>query len=195
MKIRAFAALAFLGAADLFTPAAFGETTTPDNDLTLWYLRPSEDPINESLPIGNGRIGSLISGGTARERLVLNEDSLWTGTDDPAGVYDNDKNDEFGSYQVLGNLYIDLPGHDQGVSNYRRDLDIGTALAHVSYTVNGVDYRREYFCSHPGQVMVARLTASRPGSYTGTIELADGRKLVTRQRTTRSVSPARWTTG
>ena len=50
--------------------------------------------INEALPIGNGRIGGLIAGGTAREQIVLNEDSLWTGDENPSG---ND--DTMGAYQ------------------------------------------------------------------------------------------------
>ena len=63
--------------------------------------------INEALPIGNGRIGGLIAGGTAREQIVLNEDSLWTGDENPSG---NDGT--MGAYQCLGNLFINLPGHE-----------------------------------------------------------------------------------
>ena len=144
-------------------------------DLLLWYQQPvgstfngTPPPfINEALPIGNGRLGGLIAGGTAREQIVLNEDSLWTGDENPS-VNDN----TMGAYQCLGNLFINLPGHEN-LANYRRDLDIGDALAHVSYESGGVNYRREYFCSHPDGVLVMRLTADRPGSYTGSIELSD----------------------
>ena len=165
--------------------------TTFASDLVLWYQQPVNSAvssalatnqgqpalglaggkpssfINEALAIGNGRIGGLIAGGTARERIVLNEDSLWTGNDNPSG---DDKT--MGAYQMLGDLFINLPGHEP-VSNYRRDLDIGEALAHVSYESGGVKFSREYFCSHADGVLVVRLTADRPGSYTGSIELND----------------------
>ncbi len=144
-------------------------------NLVLWYSQPVGSAkgaapfINEALPIGNGRIGGLIAGGTARERIALNEDSLWAGDENPSG---NDHT--MGTYQCLGNLFINLPGHEN-FADYRRDLDIGNALAHVSYQSGSVNYRREYFCSQPGGVLVARLTADRPGSYTGSIELGDTR--------------------
>jgi alpha-L-fucosidase 2 len=168
------------------------------SDLVLWYQQPvggvTDEPLtsgkgqppvgmgggkashfmNEALPIGNGRIGGLIAGGTTRERIVLNEDSLWTGDENPSGNYDT-----MGAYQMLGELFINLPGH-QNAANYRRDLDIGDALAHVNYSADGVNYRREYFCSHPAGVLVVRLTADKPGSFTGSIELNDshGAKIV-----------------
>jgi len=49
------------------------------------------------------------------------------------------------------------------VENYRRDLDLATATAHVSFTTGGVTFSREVFVSAPDQVIVVRLTASRPG--------------------------------
>jgi len=137
------------------------------SDLMLWYQQPATKPINESLPIGNGRIGGLISGGVDSDRIVLNEDSLWTGGLNPDGNYDT-----MGSYQMLGDLLIHLPAHQNAVA-YRRDLDIGEALAHVGYQVNGVKFFREYFCSHADGVLVVHLTADHPGSYSGSIELKD----------------------
>ena len=145
------------------------------SDLLLWYQQPvgstvngTAPPfINEALPIGNGRLGGLIAGGTDRERIALNEDSLWTGDENPGG---NDN--RMGAYQCLGDVFINLPGHEN-LANYRRDLDLGDALAHVSYQSGGVNYRREYFCSHPDGVLVVRLTADQPGRHTGSIELQD----------------------
>jgi alpha-L-fucosidase 2 len=157
----------------LFAVAMIFSTTgrAEDSGLVLWYQQPvggtASSFINEALPVGNGRIGGLIAGGTARERIVLNEDSLWTGGENPSG---NDST--MGAYQCLGNLFINLPGHEN-LADYRRDLDLGNALAHVSYQSGGVNYRREYFCSHPDGVLVVRLTADRPGSYTGSIELGE----------------------
>jgi alpha-L-fucosidase 2 len=123
--------------------------------------RNSPTAMNETLAIGNGRIGALVFGETSKERLVLNDVSLWTG----------DENTE-GSYQCLANMYINLPGHENP-SNYYRDLELNTATSHVNYTANGVNYHREYFASNPNQVIVARLTANKRGAYTGSIELND----------------------
>ena len=89
------------------------------------------------MPIGNGQVGGLISGGVARENIVLNEDSLWSGDANTSGDYGT-----MGTYQMLGNLVINLTGHEN-FSNYRRDLDIANALAHVSYEANGIKFKRE----------------------------------------------------
>jgi alpha-L-fucosidase 2 len=162
MKFLPLAAIAFFGVI----------TVSSASDLVLWYQQPAvatrQSPlINEAIAIGNGRIGGLVAGGTARDQIVLDEDSLWIGGDNPSG---NDAT--MGSYQMLGNVFINLPGHET-VTNYRRDLDLGDALAHTSYSLNGVKFSREYFCSHADGVLVIRLTADQPGGYTGSIELND----------------------
>ena len=152
-----------------------GGTALQANDLILWYQQPVGNTfngtatpfVNEALPVGNGRLGGLIGGGTAHERIVLNEDSLWTGGVNPSG-----NNTTMGAYQCLGDLCLNLPGHEN-FADYRRELDVRNALAHVSYQSGGVRFHREYFCSHPDGVLVVRLTADRPGSYTGSIELND----------------------
>jgi alpha-L-fucosidase 2 len=136
-------------------------------DLTLWYRQPARVPMNEALPIGNGRLGGLVLGAPEKERLVVNEDSLWTGNENPSGDYDR-----MGAYQLLGEVLVSLPAHARP-SAYRRDLDLAGALAHVSYEVGGVKYRREFFCSHPAGLLVARFTADRSGSYSGAIEVHD----------------------
>ena len=138
-------------------------------DLTLWYRQPAADskPMDEALPIGNGRLGALIFGSPARERINVNESSLWTGGENPSGNYDT-----MGAYQVLGNVYVNLPGHTNG-TDYRRDLNLADALADVSYRLNGVNFERAFFCSHPAEALVADFTADRPGAYTGSVELVD----------------------
>ena len=50
-------------------------------ELTLWYDQPANPGMNEALPIGNGKFGGLIYAGPQQERVVLNEISLWTGTE------------------------------------------------------------------------------------------------------------------
>jgi len=144
-------------------------------DLTLWYDKPAAEKkcMNEALPIGNGRMGGMVLGEPAAERIVLNENSLWTGDDNPSGDYK-----AMGSYQVLGNLLIDLPAHKDATA-YRRELNIGEAVARTKYQAGGVTYVREYFCSHPDDVLVVRLAADKPGGYTGAITLEDGHKAQT----------------
>lgn len=136
-------------------------------NLMLWYQQPAAHPMNETLPIGNGRLGGLVTGGPALEKVILNEDSLWTGGANPDGA-----DWTMGNYQMLGSVLIHLPGHESA-TDYRRDLDIGNALAHVNYTVGGVKFSREFFCSHSDGVLVIRLTADKPGSYSGRVELSD----------------------
>ncbi|MFC5653653.1 glycoside hydrolase N-terminal domain-containing protein [Paenibacillus solisilvae] len=49
-----------------------------DNDLTMWYRKPASEWV-EALAVGNGRLGGMVFGGTGRERILLNEDTLWSG--------------------------------------------------------------------------------------------------------------------
>jgi alpha-L-fucosidase 2 len=143
-----------------------------------------------ALPLGNGRLGAMVFGGIVHERLQLNEDTLWAGRPyDPvnpdaknalpevrrliAGRKYSDAATLVGAkvmskplaqmpYQTVGDLALTFPQVDS-VENYRRDLDLATATAHVSYVSGGVSFSREVFASAPDQVIVVRLTASRPG--------------------------------
>ncbi len=65
-------------------------------------------------------------------------------------------------YETIGDLALTFP-QVESVENYRRDLDLATATTHVSYTIGGTTFSREVFASAPDQVVVVRLTASRPG--------------------------------
>ena len=134
-------------------------------DLTLRYQQPAPDTDagweREALPIGNGRIGAMLFGQLARERVQFNDITLWTGDDKVMGAY-----------QPFGDVYINLPGHDQA-TGYTRQLDIGRSLHRVTYTHHGVTFQREALASYPAQVIAVRLSADRRGQYTGSIELAD----------------------
>ncbi|WP_205500004.1 glycoside hydrolase family 95 protein [Rufibacter psychrotolerans] len=79
-------------------------------------------------------------------------------------------------YQPVGNLFLQFPGHDR-FTHYTRDLDIGQAVASVSYQVNGVTFKREMFSSFTDQVILIRLTASKPNSITCTLEADSPHKL------------------
>jgi alpha-L-fucosidase 2 len=128
--------------------------------LTLHYTRPAEDWQSQALPIGNGRIGAMVFGGAPKEHLQLNEISLWTGDEKDTGRYQN-----------LGDLFLDLD-HPPATA-YRRALDISTALHSIAYSAGGVAYAREYFASAPGQVLVFRFTADKPGAYSGLLHFTD----------------------
>jgi len=144
-------------------------------DLTLWYQQPASNgrPMNEALAVGNGRMGGLIFGATQRERISINEDSLWVGGLNPSG-----EDGTMGSYQVFGNVYVDLPEHTN-MAAYRRDLDLGRAQAHVTYESGGVKYEREFFCSHPAGLLAARFTADKPHRYSGAVEMEDSHQAAT----------------
>lgn len=134
-------------------------------DLKLWYDKPAERWEQEALPMGNGRLGAMVFGGTTRERIQFNEDSLWVG----------DENDT-GSSQAFGDLFVEFS--HSGSINYRRELDIARAVHTVSYASGGVNHRREYFASHPAGVLVFRFSADRPGALTGSLLLTDAHKAV-----------------
>ena len=158
--------------------------------LTLWYRQPAKLWV-EALPVGNGRLGAMVFGGAARERIQFNEDTVWTGEPHDyahhgAAKYlpqirqllwegkQKEAEDlamkEFMSeplhqkaYQALGDLYLEFPNiQESGVSNYRRQLDLDTGIASVQFDFQGVTYRREVFASYPANVVVVRLTASDP---------------------------------
>jgi len=131
--------------------------------LTLWYDRPAEKWERQALPIGNGRLGCMIFGNPAAERIQFNEDSLWIGDEKDTGAY-----------QAFGDLYINMPEHK--AVRYRRQLDIGQAVHSITYTSGGVAYRREYFASHPAGVLVFRFTADKKGAHSGEISLKDMHK-------------------
>ena len=143
--------------------------------LKMWYDKPASNWEREALPLGNGRLGGMVFGAVAKEHVQFNEDSLWTGGENPSGNYKT-----MGGYQAFGDLYIELAGvpsargpKDTGVSDYRRELDLGRGIHTITYASGDAKYRREYFCSYPDQVMVLRLTADKPGRYTGKITLTD----------------------
>ena len=153
-KIRFLAAV--LISATILAATALADT----GPRVLWYDKPAADWEKQALPIGNGPLGAMIFGTTGSERLQFNVDSLWEGNEDDTGAY-----------QTFGDVLVKL-GHDT-VTNYRRQLDIARAVHTVTYQHKGVTYRREAFASHPAGVIVLRLTADKPGTYTGRVILTD----------------------
>jgi len=170
-------------------PRLTGQAPPPLSPLTLWYRAPASEWVG-ALPVGNGRLGAMVFGGVVHERLQLNEDTLWSGRPyDPVNPEAREALPEVRrliaagmhrdaatlvsrkvmarplaqmAYQTLGDLNLTFP-QVESVDGYRRDLDLATATARVSYTAGGVRFTREVFASAPDQVIVVRLTADRPG--------------------------------
>ena len=157
----------------------------------LLYYKPAQD-WNSALPIGNGRLGGMVFGHIQNEKIQLNEDSVWYGG--PRDRNNPDTLDylpevrrllSVGSlkeaeklaalafpgipegqrhYEPLGDLLLNFDHMESDYSNYRRELDIETAVVNVHYTVGKIKYQREIFTNYPDQVMVIRLTASKENS-------------------------------
>lgn len=140
--------------------SAHGETPTNPANSVLWYDQPARTWMTEALPLGNGSLGGMFFGLTTTERVQFNHNSLWTGSEKDTGYY-----------QAFGDIFIQL-GH-KDPTGYRRELDIDRAVQKVGYTCNGIRYERSAFASHPAQAMVMRMTADKPGGYSGRIWLTD----------------------
>lgn len=149
------------------------EVAQPDDSSVLWYKQPAEEWM-EALPVGNGRFGAMIFGDPNKERLQLNEDSLWPaadGWDNPDGTPEDlakvrqlimeGKNveadamfvDKFltkgvtKSHQTMGDLWIDFDV--QEYTNYKRSLNLKTAVFEASYRLNNQEVTQKVFSSHP----------------------------------------------
>ena len=180
MKKPPVVALAILLAA----AAAFAQ----QSPLTLWYNQPAV-LWTDALPVGNGQMGAMIFGGAAHERIQFNQHTVWTGEPHDyahkgaaqslakirellwAGKQKEAEDlamREFMSeplhqkaYQAFGDLSIEMPEGE--IAGYRRWLDLDTGVASVEFTQNGTAYRRDVFASYPGNVIVVRLSSSKPG--------------------------------
>ena len=153
----------------------------------------------ETLPLGNGRLGMMPDGGVGKENILLNEISMWSGskqnTDNPQAVMSlatirrllfEGRNDEaqelmyrtfvcggagsgqgqgakvpYGSYQLLGNLVLDYSYNDasDSIAAYRRELNLGDAIASTTFRKGKVNYSREAFTSFSGDLGIVHLMA------------------------------------
>ena len=173
-----------------------GKAARPDSRNILWY-RKSAKVWEEALPLGNGRLGAMVFGGVADERIQLNESSLWDGysldPNNPEGlkalpkiqrlIFENKNNEAVKlaektmmgipkgvkPYQSLGELWFDTP-HERA-ENYLRSLDLSTAIATIKYTFEGKEYIRENFVSAADRVMVVRFTSTNGGKISASFTL------------------------
>lgn len=158
--------------------------------LKLWYDRPAKQWV-EALPLGNGRLGAMVFGGVAQDRLQLNEDTFWSGRPYNANhsealpalaevrrLLAEGKVDEaeeltqaklmgrpncLQAYVPLADLYFEVRNAGE-IGEYRREIDLDSAVAATTYRSGGVVFTRQYFISAPDQVMVVAISGDRPGA-------------------------------
>ena len=158
------------------------------SDMVLWYRQPATAWL-QAMPLGNGMIGAMVFGGVPQERIALNDSSFWSGRphdyDDTnafqyfAKIRDlvfADKfqeaermvNDHFygkpkaqEAYQPIGDLVLSFA--DTNFTDYRRELDMETGVARVSYRQGDAVITRETFVSWPDKVLVTRISSDKPG--------------------------------
>lgn len=163
----------------------------------LWYRKSAKDFVH-GIPLGNGRLGAVVTGGVAEERINLNEETLWSGfprTNSIDNAYDRfvrrlrkkilEEGDDYGaedladrlqgpyteSYLSAGELVLEI-AHGDTVSDYRRGLDMRRGVSFTAYRVGDVTYTREYFCTAADGLIVLRLRADKEGalSFTATLD-------------------------
>lgn len=189
--------------------------------LKLWYDKPANSQSKDdgkawasdgewlkALPVGNGNLGAMVFGDVNKERIQINEKTIWSGSPDEndnpeapkslnrvrellfqgkfkeadklnsatqtcvgAGSGNGEgANKPYGSYQTLGDIYFDF-GTNAPFTNYRKELDLNRAVVSVSYTQNGVNFKREIFASYPDNSIVIKISADKKGSVNFTCEL------------------------
>ncbi|MGG1615234.1 glycoside hydrolase family 95 protein [Paenibacillus sp. NRS-1781] len=169
--------------------------TEKQKSLRLWYRQPAE-VWEEALPVGNGRLGSMVFGGIGEERLQLNEDTLWSGFPRDGVQYDalrylkpvreliadgkykdaehlinaNMLWRDTEAYQPLGDLWITQEGLG-AIAEYERELDLATGTAAVTFHSGGIRYTREVIASAPDGIIMVSLTADTPGKINATVRI------------------------
>jgi len=155
---------------------------------TLWYDKPAQY-FEETLVLGNGKMGASVFGGVVTDQIYLNDATLWSGEPvDPnmnpeayknlPAIREALKNEDYKladelnkklqgkfseSYAPLGTLFIQFKNNDN-TQKYYRELNIADAVSKVEYEINGVKFTREYFISYPDKVMIIKLNSSKKGA-------------------------------
>ena len=167
---------------------AIGETGA----TRIFYRQPAL-AWPDALPVGNGRLGAMVFGGTANERLQLNEETVWMGErrdrDNPQAAKTAEVRallmagkvheaealaaevmmgipDRLPCYQTLGDMWLELDGLAGDVQEYRLELDLDQAIAKTSFVAGGARWKREIFSSAPRNVIAVRLECEQPMALT-----------------------------
>ena len=192
-----FFPIGFLMLVSFFSILSTDLSYSAGQDTVLWYDKPAVK-WTEALPVGNGRMGCMVFGGVEKERLQFNEDTLWTGIPryyhHPEAykslpmirrlLFEGKQREaerlaskKFMSiplrqekYQPFGDIVLQFPDH-KNATDYRRELDLDSAIAKVSYQVGGVTYTREVFASFPDQVIIVKVSSNQPGKLSFVVRM------------------------
>ncbi len=170
----------------LLAIAASAPATAQQAPMKLWYSQPATF-FEESLPLGNGRLGALVYGNPQEDIIQLNDITLWTGKpidrQEDAGasrwIPDIRKALFAEDYALADSLQLHVQGHNSShyqplgtlritplvsapFAAYRRELSLDSALATVTYRQGDVTFRREYLASAPDSLIAIHLSASQP---------------------------------
>lgn len=177
----------------LFVSGCFADV---GENYKLWYDQPAPEWL-QALPIGNGRLGAMVFGGTVSERIQLNDDTIWAGPPVPKGdpdfreAMDKARTLWFEgkyveaqklvasvmgprisprSYQTLGDLHLKLLTSGESSKVYR-GLNLDTAIATTRFVIDGVTYMRQVFASPVDDVIVVGITADKPNHISLHVDL------------------------
>ncbi len=159
------------------------------NSELLFYTSPAS-AWTQALPIGNGTLGAMIYGGVKDETLALNHDELWTGRPKDTSrkgapkafekarklalkgkfheaqeIIEKDFESVWSqAYLPLGNLKINFRVRGK-IKDYRRSLDLSTAVSAVKFKAGDTVYKREYFASYPDKAICAVFRSSKASDF------------------------------
>ena len=178
----------------------------------LWYAQPARN-WNEALPIGNGRLGAMVFGDPSKERLQLNEESLWAGTPTEAWPPDYLKHlnkvrelifanqnaeanayglkhltarpTSFRSYEPLGDLWLDFgkTAENTPPPGYRRELDLADGIARTTWRQGDATITREVIASAADDAIVVRVSSDKPGVLSFSVGITRHKDAKTTART------------
>ncbi len=148
-----------------FAAAAGIASLRPEKIYALWDDKPAPLDLQgwerHSFPLGNGHFGVSFFGGVAEELWQFTEKSLYVrNPETDVKRFDSD------ALSSLCELRLFQEHRSEEATDYRREVNLHTAVGGVRYKFGGVEFRREHFTSYPDNVFAVRLRASKPGQIT-----------------------------
>jgi alpha-L-fucosidase 2 len=156
----------------------------PESSRRVIFFEQPAATWPDALPVGNGRLGAMVFGNPSKERLQLNEETVWDGErrdrNNPQAARSSEvrallmagKVHEAEAlanevmmgipvrlpvYQTLGDLWLDFDNVPADVSSYRLELDLDQAIVTTRFTAGGASWTREVFSSAPRNVLAVRI--------------------------------------
>jgi len=173
----------------------------------LWYKEPANSRIwTEALPIGNGRMGAMVFGGTKSERIQINEDSIWSeGFRERVNPFAKKElgnirtlikekkikeaenliryafygtPESMCSYQTLGDMNFSFHNITAEINDYKRSLCLEEAIAYTSFSAEGYQYNWEVFASAPSDLISIKLSTQNPEGICFDVRIVRGRSCI-----------------